>query len=80
MPCTNTSPDEMRPIDVTDPRTIRIITVALAAITMIGTIGIIGLAAWQREIPDPLQNITSAALGALAAMLVSTRSIVTTGE
>lgn len=61
---------------MTDPRTIRIITVALSAVVLVGLVGIIALAAWDKTIPDPLQNITSAALGALAAMLVSTRTIV----
>lgn len=58
---------------MTDRRTVFLVTLALALVVLGGLGGVVFLTAVGRPLPDVLSNITTTALGALGALLVSTR-------
>jgi hypothetical protein len=59
---------------VNDARIARLVTIALSLICGLGMVAIFLLANWSRAIPEVLSSVTTTALGALSALLVSTHS------
>lgn len=57
---------------MTDKSTVRIVTVGLALMALLGLAGMIYLAAIEKPVPDAVSNLTSAAVGAVAALLART--------
>jgi len=58
----------------TSPKTVQAVTLGLIVVVVAGLVGVVILAATSHPVPDVLGNITTTALGALAALLVSTRT------
>lgn len=59
---------------MTDRLTVLVVVASLAALALLTAGGIIALAMSERGIPDALIGISSASIGALGGVLVSTRS------
>jgi len=58
--------------NLNDKFTIRTIVISLALLSLLGLGGMIYLQLVNQIIPDPVNSLTSAAVGALAAMLAKT--------
>lgn len=58
---------------MTDRRTIFVVTLALALVVLVGLVSMVALALAHVETPDAVASVTTTALGALGALLVSTR-------
>jgi len=59
---------------MTDRKVVLVVAVALSVLAFTGFVGLIYLAAVNRPPPDQLGTLTAGAVGAIAALLVSTRS------
>jgi hypothetical protein len=60
---------------VTDTWNVRLVIVALALVALASVLGGIVLAGMEKAVPNELVAIGSSCVGALAAMLASTRSL-----
>lgn len=58
----------------TDKRIPLVVTYGLVLISVLGLVAVTVLVMFERNIPDMLNSMTSAALGGLTALLASTRS------
>ena len=58
---------------MTDRRTITVVVTSLALLCLGGLAGVVFLAAVNQDIPDLVSNVVTTSLGALAALLASTR-------
>lgn len=59
---------------MTDRKIVLIVAVGLLVVVLSGIAGVIVLTLASKDVPDVLSNIATTGLGALAALLVSTRS------
>lgn len=59
---------------MTDRKVVLVVAIALSVIALTGMAGLIYLAAVGRNPPEQLGTLTAGAVGAVAALLVSTRS------
>jgi len=59
---------------MTDRRTVFVVTIALAMLCIGGLGSVVALTLFNKAIPDLVSNVVTTALGALAALLASTRS------
>ena len=58
---------------MTDKRTIYLVTTFLGLVVLGGMASVLALTLFDKVVPDILGNVTTTALGALAALLVSTK-------
>lgn len=59
---------------MTDRRIVTIVVLSLAVLAVLSLAGVIALALLDKTIPDPLSFQAGATIGALSAVLVSTRT------
>lgn len=74
---TDPNPD---PQPVTDTWTVRLVVIALAAVAAATVVGGVVLAAMTKPVPSEIVALGSAAVGALSALLASTRSLFTKNQ
>ena len=58
---------------MTDKRTIFLVTIFLGLVILGGMASVVALTLFDKAIPDIVGNVTTTALGALSALLVSTK-------
>lgn len=59
---------------MTEARTVRLVVALLGAVALLLVGGLVGLALLERAIPEGLLTLAGGVIGALSALLVSTRS------
>jgi len=58
----------------TSPKVVQSVTLGLILVVLVGLVGVVILAATGSAVPEVIGSVTTTALGALAALLVSTRT------